>query len=237
MLQRRGRTEGLEHRRRIAAVADVEGEEAAKEAARLAHDRHRELGAPRAVAQAPPQECPIELVDGEVLEARVGADELEERSQHDSVPHAHELARLRALAAPHGVAAVESQRPSDLSPGGLSLRDEAPREHVALHFEIHSEQLLVDVADQPVERVHEDVVGLDAVVRLLGAVGPESALELALRDGLLLDGRLSRSRLDRRRQSVALLLNRIAHGRVLNRIVGVVGDDGGVILRALTLGR
>ena len=154
---------------------------------------------------------------------RVGADEHEERSQHDSVPHAHELARLRALAAPHGVAAVESQRPSDLSPGGLSLRDEAPGEHGALHSEIHSEQLLVHVADQPVEHVHEDVVSLDAVVRLLGAVGPESALELAL--------------LDRRRQSVALLLREEDHGRVMNRIIGVVGDDGGVILRALTLGR
>jgi hypothetical protein len=60
--------------RREAAGVDVEREQEAKEAARLVQDGLGDLLRPCLVAQASPEECLIELVDGEVLEALILGD-------------------------------------------------------------------------------------------------------------------------------------------------------------------
>ena len=82
-----------------------------EEAASLAHNGQGELVQPRAVAQEPPQKCPIELVEGEVLKARILDDaRVQLVFQHGLVLVAHELARLCTLAAAHGVRPVGRQR-------------------------------------------------------------------------------------------------------------------------------
>jgi hypothetical protein len=139
--------------RREAAGVDVEREQEAKEAARLVQDGLGDLLRPCLVAQAPPEECPIELVDGEVLEARILDDARVQLVQHVLELVAHELARHGALTAAHGVGTVERQGRLCRFPDARAVRDEAPPEHVALLVGVKTESSFVVVANEPVEVV------------------------------------------------------------------------------------
>ena len=120
------RTFALVLGRREAAGVDVEREQEAKEAARLVQDGLGDVLRPCLVAQAPPEECPVELVDGELLEARILDDACVQLVQHVLELVAHELARHGALTAAHGIGTVERQGRLCPFPGARAVRDEAP---------------------------------------------------------------------------------------------------------------